>query len=249
MGQCKYCGKKGFFLSIDKDGLCKNCAPVLLMQVQQSIRVIKESENIINRTKCIDTRISRCDTILIHLKRLIEIERKGIPTLNIPPSKLFEKVTNERNKIKSESKIVDSGSCKYLEDYMKAEHETKQSGLINGKQTWEYVEKVKQLKREKRHHEAINLLLTLIDAVEREAKAYRSHGTNWFTAPGYYEQLAIIYRKEKRYSDEIAILERLQKQNNYLHESAMNRLVKARELQKNWPKGKQPTVAQRRAGK
>jgi hypothetical protein len=103
MGQCKYCGKKGFFLAVDKDGLCRNCAPALLMEVQQSIRVIKESEGIINRSKSIDTRISRCDTILVHLKRLIEIGQKGIPTLNIPPSKLFQQVTNERNKILSEN--------------------------------------------------------------------------------------------------------------------------------------------------
>jgi|GEM_PF-1710381 hypothetical protein len=103
MGQCKYCGKKGFFVSIDKDGLCRNCAPILLMQVQQSIRVIKESEDIINRSKNVDIRISRCDTILIHLKRLIELEQKGISTINISPSKLFQQVTNERDKILSEA--------------------------------------------------------------------------------------------------------------------------------------------------
>ena len=117
MGQCKYCGKKGFFLSIDKDGLCRNCAPVLLLQVQQSIRVIKESEEIINKSKNMDTRISRCDTILIHLKRLIELERKGIPTLNIPPSKLFEQVINKKNKITSETGRVEPDSYKHLEDY------------------------------------------------------------------------------------------------------------------------------------
>jgi hypothetical protein len=103
MGQCKYCGKNGFFLSVDKDGLCRNCAPALLLRVQQSIRIIIESEDIINRSKNIDTRISRCDIILEHLKGLIEIEIKGIPTLNIPPSKLFQQVTDEKNKYISES--------------------------------------------------------------------------------------------------------------------------------------------------
>jgi hypothetical protein len=103
MGQCKYCGKKGFFHFVDKDGLCKKCAPALLMQVQQSIRVIKESEDIINSSKHTDTRISRCDTILFHLRQLIELERKGIPTLNISPSKLFHQVARERDKIFSES--------------------------------------------------------------------------------------------------------------------------------------------------
>jgi hypothetical protein len=95
--------QKGFFLSVDKDGLCRNCAPALLMRVQQSIRVIKESEDIINKSKNIDTRISRCDTIIVHIEGLIELEMKGIPTLNIPPSKLLQQVINEKNKIIAES--------------------------------------------------------------------------------------------------------------------------------------------------
>lgn len=99
MGQCKYCGKKGFFLSVDKDGLCKGCAPALAMQVQQSARVIKESNDIINRSKKIATRISRCDTILDHVERLIELEQKGIPTLNISPSELRQTFTDERDRI------------------------------------------------------------------------------------------------------------------------------------------------------
>ena len=99
MGQCKFCGKKGFFLSVDKDGLCKSCAPALAMQVQQSARVIKESNDIINKSKKTVTRISRCETILEHVERLIELEHKGIPTLSIPPSELRQTFTDERDKI------------------------------------------------------------------------------------------------------------------------------------------------------
>ena len=42
---------------------------------------------------------------------------------------------------------------------------------------------------------------------ETEAEA-RANGPRWGVAPWYYEQLAIIYRKEKQYGDEVAILER-----------------------------------------
>lgn len=119
----------------------------------------------------------------------------------------------------------------FVEKFVEEERKKKQAGSINGKYYTEYVDLVRELKREKKHQEAIDLLLRLIDAVEREAKVDKYYGGDGFCAPWYYKQLAIIYRKEKRYSEEVAILERLQKQNNYLHESAVKRLKKAKTLQ------------------
>lgn len=119
----------------------------------------------------------------------------------------------------------------FIDKFVEEEREKKQAGSVDGKYYTEYVDLVRELKREKKHQEAIDLLLKLIDAVEREAKVYKSYGEDGFCAPWYYEQLAIIYRKEKRYSEEVEILERLQKQNNYLHESAVKRLKKAKTLQ------------------
>ena len=81
----------------------------------------------------------------------------------------------------------------------------REAGLVDGTHFTDYVEQVKQLKLEKRHDEAIDLLLKLVDAIEAESRAAGgSHGV----APWYYEQLAIIYRKEKRYADEVGVLER-----------------------------------------
>ncbi len=68
-----------------------------------------------------------------------------------------------------------------------------------------YVDRVKELKSAARFEEAIELLQKLIHAVEKEA---RSQGGGWGLAPWYYEQLAIIYRKQKRYDAEVQILER-----------------------------------------
>jgi hypothetical protein len=63
----------------------------------------------------------------------------------------------------------------------------REAGLVDGTHFTDYVEHVKQLKLEKRHDEAIDLLLKLLDATEAESRATgESHGV----APWYYEQLA-----------------------------------------------------------
>jgi len=106
----------------------------------------------------------------------------------------------------------------------------KKAGLVEGAHYTDHVERVKQLKREKRHSEAIDLLLKLVDATEAEARAA---GRGWGAAPWYYEQLAIIYRKEKRFAEEVAILERyeVQPQASGAGPSKLGeRLKKAREL-------------------
>lgn len=64
-------------------------------------------------------------------------------------------------------------------------------------------EKIKQLKREKRHDEAEELLLWCIDFAEGRAELYDG------APPGrYYKDLAIVRRKEDDYQGEVEILER-----------------------------------------
>ncbi|MCY3990497.1 MAG: hypothetical protein OXF50_04610 [Caldilineaceae bacterium] len=82
-------------------------------------------------------------------------------------------------------------------------------GFVEGKHYTGYVEQVNRLKREGQHDKAVRLLLKLVDATEAESKNSDSLSG---VAPWYYEQLAIVYRKEKRYGDEVAILERYEKQ-------------------------------------
>jgi len=94
----------------------------------------------------------------------------------------------------------------------------------------EYVERIKQLKAEKKNEEAVKLLLKLVDEIEKEAK---SQGEGWGVAPWYYEQLAILYRKEKQYDNEVGILERYQRQAkapSAIPGKLAERLVKAQEL-------------------
>ncbi len=110
----------------------------------------------------------------------------------------------------------------------------KTHGSIDGIHYTGYVEHVRQLKREKRYNEAIELLLKLVDATERESKLSReAWGDGWGVAPWYYRQLAIIYRKEKRYNDEVSILERYENQQKapgVTPAKLAERLIKAKEL-------------------
>jgi hypothetical protein len=75
-------------------------------------------------------------------------------------------------------------------------------GLFEGRHYTEYVDEVRRLKKTD-PAAAENLLLHLIDVVESEAKV-----RGWKPAPWYYEQLAILRRKGKDYTAEVAILER-----------------------------------------
>ena len=102
-----------------------------------------------------------------------------------------------------------SGAQDIVDRFNKEQRRIKDAGTVDGYHYTNHVERVKQLKREQRYEEAIELLSNLVDATENESK---EAGEGWGVAPWYYEQLAIIFRKEKRYEDEVAILERYQAQ-------------------------------------
>ena len=101
-------------------------------------------------------------------------------------------------------------------------------GNIDGIHYTEYVDRINELKRAQRTDDAIALLLRCVDATEAEDNV-----NQWGVAPGYYEQLAILYRKEKRFSDEVSILERFSKQRKEpgsLPPKLEVRLAKAKDL-------------------
>ncbi len=87
-----------------------------------------------------------------------------------------------------------------------------------------------KMQLQKRNAEAIALLLELVDATENESK---QAGPGWGVAPWYYEQLAILYRREGGCNDEVTILERYQAQPKAPGvgpAKLAERLLKAREL-------------------
>ena len=77
------------------------------------------------------------------------------------------------------------------------------AGNVDGKHFTEYVDVVKTLKRLSHNEAAVDLLIKLVAATEKEAEEESTT-----VAPWYYEQLAIVYRKLGRPDDELSILQR-----------------------------------------
>lgn len=76
-------------------------------------------------------------------------------------------------------------------------------GMVDGTHYLETVEPIKQLKREDRLEEALDLCMTAIQGAENEARAEGHQPAPWYT-----EQAAIILRKLKRPDEEKAIIQR-----------------------------------------
>jgi len=96
MAECKYCGKKGFFVSVDSKGLCPDCRVLIYPQVERTIQIVQESEKIIKESKNWKTRLGRCDTLREILSRFEEYERRGIQLFNMPLSVLLASVEQNR---------------------------------------------------------------------------------------------------------------------------------------------------------
>jgi len=96
------------------------------------------------------------------------------------------------------------------------------------------VEDIKQLKRERRHEEAEELLLWCIDFTENQAQREYALDSHAIVAPWYYKRLAIVYRKDDHFGDEVDILERYVETMNELggtpKDELVDRLERAREL-------------------
>lgn len=99
----------------------------------------------------------------------------------------------------------------------------------------EAVDDIKQLKRDRDHEAAEELLLWCIDYTEAEAEHEAEHGRfAGQVAPAYYRHLAIVYRKDDRYDDEVEILDRYaevcREHGNDPDDDLVERLEKARSL-------------------
>lgn len=135
---------------------------------------------------------------------------KVIDSLTIARKYIHEtrnhKLTTIKNFLRMEAQSHDAiEDCRVtgqLYYYCKIRKE-KQPGNYQKKYHSEYKEEIRQLKREGKNQKAIDLLSALIPVVEKEAEVKIQHPSPW-----YYEQLAILYRKEQENSKELSILKR-----------------------------------------
>lgn len=105
------------------------------------------------------------------------------------------------------------------------------AGETRGRHYVDWVPELDQLRSTNNEQQAEPLLLDCVAAAERSALV---NGCE--PAPGYTLRLAVIYRRQKRYADEVAILERWElacpRERRGLGKIA-DRLMKARELRDN----------------
>ena len=112
-----------------------------------------------------------------------------------------------------------------MQEHLETERRANEAAQALGRHYVDWVEPVKELKRQGELAEAERVLLACVDAVEREFAV-----TGFGVAPWYYEQLAVIYRKQERYADEVAILDRYVQHPSARKEALADRLVKASQL-------------------
>ena len=113
MAKCKYCGRSGFFFQVDSNGLCNECASVIIPIVKNNLRVINESTELINKSKNFKTKLSRCDLVIEIAEKMLEYENKGITTITPPPSVFISQYKDVvRDKIILESLKLDIEKAK-----------------------------------------------------------------------------------------------------------------------------------------
>lgn len=102
MPQCKWCEKKGFFLIVDKQGICRECVGKIILDVEGRMRILTESAEMVKKSSNIKTQLSRLDLMRDHLMALEEYEAKGITVMDEKPSRLLEDLEGDKDKIIAE---------------------------------------------------------------------------------------------------------------------------------------------------
>jgi hypothetical protein len=120
MPVCKWCGKKGIFLSITDQGLCNQCDAMIRMDLTECLRLIQDSIRIIDSTDNADTAASRYDFIIEKVKEMHAYELKGIRTTDPLPSAVLADKQRARDRYIAkalERELMDKVRLKIFKQY------------------------------------------------------------------------------------------------------------------------------------
>lgn len=90
-----------------------------------------------------------------------------------------------------------------LKEWKQIEAQAEQAAMVDGKHYTEHIPTIDKMRKNKDDEASEALLLKICDATIAETYIRKEA-----PAPGYFERLAIIYRRRKDYDSEIAILQR-----------------------------------------
>ena len=99
MPRCMDCNKNGFFLKIDKFGLCKSCKELIETKISRAKKIILSSIKVIENSKNDDIKIKNCEIIIENSKKIINYEKSGIITSEPLPSKLIKDYSTLHDRI------------------------------------------------------------------------------------------------------------------------------------------------------
>ena len=95
MARCKWCKRRGLFLRVDANGLCRNCEH-LALEIHTRARVLGESIRLAKEGKSFSTRLSRCELAIEHAEYMVQFDVKGVPTVSPSPSHLLDEFRAHR---------------------------------------------------------------------------------------------------------------------------------------------------------
>ena len=122
MAKCRYCDRGAWNLRVNADGLCPQCAPAVTASIQSIARVISESLDLVERSKKLDTRLSRCDVVIDKAKALMAYQAVGIPTISPPPNQLVAQMEERKRELIAEADEESGGKVPpgvFWADYIK----------------------------------------------------------------------------------------------------------------------------------
>ncbi|MFH1726650.1 MAG: hypothetical protein ABII00_18725 [Elusimicrobiota bacterium] len=95
MADCKICGCKGWLALLDDQGLCRYCAKLAALDIEQRSRIVKEFKIKADTTLNPASKIQSMDLMASNLEALSDYERKGVATPGSSPQRELSKTRAE----------------------------------------------------------------------------------------------------------------------------------------------------------
>jgi hypothetical protein len=99
MAECKWCGKQGFLVRTDENGLCKKCelhAPFKIIPASMQVKLFYDSAFEAKTTR---SKVTKFDTAIFYAKTLLKYEEKGIPTCDPLPSAIIKECNSCKDEV------------------------------------------------------------------------------------------------------------------------------------------------------
>jgi hypothetical protein len=211
MAQCKLCDRSGWFLSLSSNDLCNSCESFFQLDLHQRVRVIQESQEIVKASMRLDTKLSRIQVAIDHLRALQNYERRGIETVQPPPAEAISQYERRR-----QEEVFDHAKMSYDEALAKAEL------IVSGKSKTTILSKELLKLRDYAQYAPSNLQpmaehlkreiakATMVDYLEKARKA-EFKGQQKKALEQYYEALYFLKHDEvddSLQTEHITVLER-----------------------------------------